>query len=161
MLDIVNKTMNLISKTIIPNREWIIKNDREKIGSISKTRKGFVFLRQGKKYNFKSLEQLDVDLSSETQSSTIDESSSFSIYDYPCNSRPFASVFNLKKKLPLFAKNNKTKSFYCAGFYVIKFRNKWIKSFCPKLITLERYPFYGPFKDQEQAKILLDNIEKS
>jgi hypothetical protein len=38
---------------------------------------------------------------------------------------------------------------------VIKFRKGWVKSFCPKLITLERYPFHGPFKSESEMKQML------
>jgi hypothetical protein len=70
-------------------------------------------------------------------------------------------MYNVKKKLPLFAKSDKSKSQYCAGYYVIKFRKGWVKSFCPKLITLERYPFQGPFKTESEMKSTLNIVNKS
>jgi len=45
-------------------------------------------------------------------------------------------------------------------FVVIKFRKGWVKSFCPKLITLERYPYFGPFKTENEMKITLNNMNK-
>ena len=72
------------------------------------------------------------------------------VYEYPCNSRPYNPIYNVKKKLPIYSKSSKSKSLYCAGHYVIKFRKGWVKSFCPKLITLNRYPFQGPFMTKEQ-----------
>jgi hypothetical protein len=49
---------------------------------------------------------------------------------------------------------------YCAGYYVIQFRKGWVKSFCPKLITLERYPYKGPFKTEEEMKTTLSQLSK-
>jgi len=46
----------------------------------------------------------------------------------------------------LFTKSPKSKSLYCAGYFIIRFEKGWVKSFCPKLITLERYEYKGPFK---------------
>jgi hypothetical protein len=55
----------------------------------------------------------------------------------------------------LFTKSNKSKSLYCAGYYIIGFDKGWVKSFCPKLITIERYQFKGPFKtDLEMRQAL-------
>ena len=52
----------------------------------------------------------------------------------------------LSRRLPLFTKSEKSKSLYCAGYYIIHFDKGWVKSFCPKLITVERYETRGPFK---------------
>ena len=89
------------------------------------------------------------------------EENTYSIYDFPCSSKPYEPVYNLKKKLPLFAKSSKSKSQYCAGYYVIKFRKGWVKSFCPKLITLERYPFHGPFKTEIEMRNTLNIVNKT
>ena len=41
----------------------------------------------------------------------------------------------------LFTKSKKSKSLYCAGYYIIKFDKGWVRSFCPKLVTLESYDY--------------------
>ena len=89
------------------------------------------------------------------------EPKSFFIYDYPCTSKPYVPVYNVKKKLPLYANSAKSKSQYCAGYYIIKFRKGWVKSFCPKLITLERYPYHGPFKTESEMRDQLNITNKS
>ena len=66
-----------------------------------------------------------------------------------------------KKKLPLFTKSKKSKSLYCAGYYIIKFEKGWVRSFCPKMLTLDRYPFKGPFRTQLEMKQELANANKS
>lgn len=158
--------INVISKVLIPNKEWILEDHGQKIGSISKRKKGYDFLKKGKKFEFKSLDEIKkelgisiVDSVSDSSTSSVEEE--FSIYDYPCSSKPFEPVFNVKQKLPLFAKSSKSKSQYCAGYYVIKFRKGWVKSFCPKLITLERYPYYGPYKTEAEMRAVLNTVNKS
>jgi hypothetical protein len=49
--------MNIISKVLIPNKEWIIEDQGEKIGSVAKLKKGYEFFRHGKKINFKDLKE--------------------------------------------------------------------------------------------------------
>jgi hypothetical protein len=158
--------MNFISKVVIPNKEWIIEDHGQKIGSVAKLKKGYEFFRRGQRINFKDLKALTDEfgftLAEGTKTSKFEiEPVSYKIYEFPCSSKPFEAVYNVKKKLPLFAKSAKSKSQYCAGYYVIKFRKGWVKSFCPKLITLERYPFHGPYKTEIEMKAMLNTVNKT
>jgi len=155
------------AKILIPNKEWVVTENQQKIGAITKDKKGYQFIHKGKSVGFKSLSdlktQLGIELFEENiKKKTVElENKSFVIYDFPCSSKPYESVYSVKEKLPLFAKSAKSKSRYCAGYYVIKFRKGWVKSFCPKLITLQRYSFYGPFKTETEMKATLNSINKS
>lgn len=158
--------MNFISKVVIPNKEWIIEDHGQKIGSVAKLKKGYEFFRRGQRINFKDLKELTDEFGvtlvegKKTPKFEI-EPVSYKIYEFPCSSKPYEAVYNVKKKLPLFAKSAKSKSQYCAGYYVIKFRKGWVKSFCPKLITLERYPFHGPYKTEVEMKAMLNTVNKT
>ena len=44
--------------------------------------------------------------------------------------------------------------------YIIKFEKGWVRSYCPKLLTLERYPFKGPFRTVLEMKTELANANK-
>jgi hypothetical protein len=61
----------------------------------------------------------------------------------------------------LFTKSNASKSLYCAGYYTIKFEKGWVRSFCPKLITIERYENKGPFKSEFEMKAVLSNAKSN
>ena len=159
--------MNSTAKVLVPNKEWLVTDNDQKIGAISKSKKGYIFHRNGKEVGFKNLAdikaQLGIVLFEEgIKRNTVDqENKGYVIYDYPCSSKPYEPVYSVKEKLPLYAKSAKSKSRYCAGFYIIKFRKGWVKSFCPKLITLQRYPYYGPFKTESEMKSTLNNVNKS
>jgi hypothetical protein len=58
-------------------------------------------------------------------------------------------VLDVQRYLPIYTKGAKSKSFFCAGYYIIRFSNTWVRAYCPKLITLNRYEYQGPFKTQE------------
>jgi hypothetical protein len=160
--------MNSTAKVLVPNKEWLVQDGRNKIGSISKIKKGYAFLRNGKQVNFNDLAEISAQFGvavfeekiKKVKSEQV-ENKNYAIYDFPCSSKPYDPMYNVKKKLPLFAKSDKSKSQYCAGYYVIKFRKGWVKSFCPKLITLERYPFQGPFKTESEMKSTLNIVNKS
>lgn len=156
----------MISKILIPNKEWILKNNDSKVGSISKNKKGFSFYRKGQKVPVKDIKEIQEQFgivldTTKNFSKELKDQTAYEIYNFPCSSKPFDAVYNLKKKLPLFAKSSKSKSRYCAGYYLIKFRKGWIKSFCPKLITLERYSYHGPFKTEQEVKLKLNTVNKN
>lgn len=71
---------------------------------------------------------------------------------FPTCSMPYNIEVNLKTGEWSFSKSKKSKSRFAAGYFVIKFNKKWIKSFCPKLITLDRYQHFGPYCTLDEAK---------
>lgn len=158
--------MNSTAKTLVPNKEWLIEADNIKIGSVSKAKKGYIFLRNGKSINFKNLAEVNAQFGVAIFEESIKKhkpepsTQGYVIYDYPCGSKPYDPVYNIKQKLPLYSKSSKSKSLFCAGYYVIKFQKGWRKAFCPKLITLERYPYKGPFKTEEEMKSQLTKVSK-
>jgi hypothetical protein len=145
-------------KVIIPNKSWLIENQGEKVGTLQKEKSGFTILNNGQKYevgNAKNvLDTLGIDMTELVKVKKIPTVKEITntVYDFLCSSKPFNPVYNVRKKLPIYAKSTKSKSQYCAGYYVIQFRKGWVKSFCPKLITLERYPFKGPFRTEQEMR---------
>lgn len=159
--------MSATAKVLVPNKTWIVNDQGTKIGTLNKEKKGYAFFRNGVKTPLQDIsevkEKFGADLfrdNIESIKSTSKLSDTKVIYDYPCSSRPYNPVYNVKKKLPIYAKSSKSKSLYCAGYYIIQFKKGWVKSFCPKLITLERYPYQGPFKNENEMKNALNQINK-
>jgi hypothetical protein len=155
--------MTTIAKPLIPNKSWLLETDGLKIGTLNKERSSYSILKNGQKISIGTVkdvkEKLGITFNEKQKSEKVSNPEN-SVYDFPCGSKPFGSVYNIRKKLPIYAKSTKSKSQYCAGYYVIKFRKGWVKSFCPKLITLERYPFHGPFKTEIEMKQILSTLSK-
>ena len=160
--------MSTTTKVLVPNKSWIIENNGTKIGTLNKEKKGYSFFQKGTKIEIKDLGEVKHHLG---LSNLEQETSKYvrvptksnvepNVYDYPCASRPHNPVYNIVKRLPIYAKSSKSKSLYCAGYYVIKFRKGWVKSFCPKLITLERYEYQGPFKTEAEMITILNTVGK-
>lgn len=155
--------MTTIAKPLIPNKSWLLETDGLKIGTLSKERSSYSILKNGKKISIGTVKDVKEKLGIiffDLGNSPKPEIKEHSVYDFPCGSKPFGSVYDIRKKLPIYAKSTKSKSQYCAGYYVIKFRKGWVKSFCPKLITLDRYPFHGPFKTEQEMRQMLTNLSK-
>jgi hypothetical protein len=155
--------MTTIAKPLIPNKSWLLETDGLKIGTLSKERSSYSILKNGTKITVGTVKDVKEKLGIvfyDTVKISKADSKEFAVYEFPCGSKPYGSVYDIRKRLPIYAKSTKSKSQYCAGYYVIKFRKGWVKSFCPKLITLDRYPFHGPYKTETEMKQALTNLSK-
>lgn len=156
---------DLHAKPIIDNKFWIVEKDGEKFATLRKNEDNKFIMSNAsgiKIYDKKS--DLTKDFGKEFFIAKIvkeaDRSLPSEVHGYPTNGLPHNSMFDIKRKLPLFTKSIDSKSLYCAGFYVIRFDKGWVKSFCPKLITLQRYTYRGPFKTEIEMKQVLSNVSR-
>lgn len=155
--------MTTIAKVLIPNKSWLLESNGFKIGTLNKLRSSYYILKNGQEVPIGNADDVREKLGivvTNINKNINTNLKEYTVYDFPCNSKPCGAVYNIKRKLPIYAKSNKSKSQYCAGYYVIKFRKGWVKSYCPKLITLDRYPFHGPFKSESEMKNMLSVINK-
>jgi hypothetical protein len=153
------------AKTIIDNKFWIVEKDGEKFATLRKGEDDrFILSNEAGIKIYETKENLTrefgkkfftVKIVKESENSGINE-----VQGYPTATKPHNAMFDIRKKLPLFTKSEDSKSLYCAGYYTIKFDKGWVKSFCPKKITLERYPYKGPFKTELEMKQVLNNVSK-
>jgi len=153
------------AKPIIDNKFWIIEEDGEKIATLRKNEDNrFVMSNEAGIKIYDTKESLTKEFGKKFFVVKIIKESSDSlsneVHGYPTSAEPHNTMFDIRKKLPLFTKSGDSKSLYCAGYYVIKFDKGWVKSFCPKKITLERYPYQGPFKTELEMKQVLSNVSK-
>jgi hypothetical protein len=166
------KMTEVYTKPLVDGKFWLVEAEGEKLGTLTKEKKGYSFMRQGRKVDIADLavfqtlfgititeEQLKKEKLSKTKSE-VKKEEIYTIYDFPCSSKPYNPVYDVRQKLPIYSKSDKSKSQYCAGYYIIKFRKGWVKSFCPKLITLERYDNRGPFKNEIEMRTMLNIMNK-
>ena len=151
--------MTIKARTILKDKFWIMENNGERVGTLSINEDKYMFSSpEGTKYfdSERALKKVfgkDFIINEVTEQTI--KSNEKLVYGYPTSSEPFNPLYDVKRKLPLFTKSEKSKSLYCAGYYIIHFDKGWVKSFCPKLITVERYESQGPFKtDLEMRQAL-------
>jgi hypothetical protein len=153
------------AKPIIDNKFWIVEQDGEKCATLRKDDENrFVLSNELGVKIFENkkglLEQFGEDffVAKIIQEST--DSLPNEVHGYSTKSNPYNPMYDIKKRLPLFTKSEESKSLYCAGYYIILFNKGWTKAYCPKLITLQRYPYQGPFKTEIEMKQVLSNVSK-
>jgi hypothetical protein len=153
------------AKPIIDNKFWIVEEDGEKIATLRKNDDNkFVMSNELGIKIYETKESLTrqfgkdffvAKILKEASDAGINE-----VHGFPSSCTPHNAMFDIRKKLPLFTKSKDSKSVYCAGYYCIKFDKGWVKSHCPKLITLQRYEYQGPFKTEIEMKQVLANVSK-
>lgn len=155
--------MTIKAKAILENKFWIVEDEGVRIGTLAKSDEGFVVTAKGQIEFYKSESQLKKKFGKNFLIANISNKKNNlkDVQGYPTRSTPYNSMFDIKRKLPLFTKSEKSQSVYCAGYYLIKFNVNWLKSFCPKLITIERNEYLGPFKTEFEMKVALSNVSKS
>ena len=153
------------AKTIIDNKFWIVEQQGTRIGTLRKNEENiFVFSNENGIKTFRSKESLYQQFGKDFFVAKIvkeaDNAEPNEIHGFPTSTKPHNSMYDIQRKLPLFTKSKDSKSLYCAGYYTIRFEKGWVKSFCPKLITLQRYGYKGPFKTDLEMKQVLSNVNK-
>lgn len=154
--------MSLIfAKPLIPNKEWIIETDGKKVGTLSKEKSGYVFFANGTKVEFHDLKEVEEAMQLQVEvPSTVKLAKTKEVYGYETKTIPHNPLYDVQRKLPIYTKSAKSTSRHCAGHYIIKFPKGWVKSHCPKLITLERYPYRGPFHTDAEVRIELSKAHR-
>lgn len=144
--------MSLLAKSIVKNKCWIVEQDGKKFGTILANEQGVTLVHGNNREHFANLKLLKnkYNIVVDRGVTVKPSKSEHTVYGYPCEYRAHNPLWEVQKRLPIFTKGSKSKSYFCAGYYIVKFNNGWVKSFCPKLITLNRYPFKGPFKTQDE-----------
>lgn len=152
----------LIATPVVKGKFWIVEEDGKKVATIQSSPAGVAYVEQEKREKFVSINLLkakhNISFTKAKSSKTTPKINEVS--SYPCDSTPHNALFDVTKKLPVYTKSNKSKSFYCAGFYLIKFNSSFIREFCPKLISLNRYEFRGPFHSKTEADLFLQELNK-
>lgn len=155
--------MSIKAKPVLDDKFWIVEDEGVRVGTLSKNDEGFVVTQKGKIEFYKSENQLKKKFGKNFLVAKIagETVNSRDVHGYPTRTTPYNSMYDIKRNLPLFTKSSKSKSVYCAGYYLIKFNVNWLKSYCPKLITVERNEYVGPFKTEFEMKAALSNVNRT
>ena len=167
-------TTNLLKRTqdtmtelratpVVKNKFWIVKQDGEKVGNIQAVEEGgFVYVHNNQREQYPTIKllkkQYNITFDKTVPKLKPSEKETDQVYGWPTNVKPFNNLYDVTRKLPIFTKTTKSKSYFCAGYYIVKFNDSWTKAFCPKLITLQRYSFCGPYHTKEQMQEQLRNV---
>lgn len=145
----------LEAKPIIKDKLWVVKKGKNQVATIQSIHgsSNVVLVVEGARKKYPSVNVLkknhNIVFDSKVQEPAEPK---FNVCGYPTDARPYAGIYDVEQGYPIYTKSETSKSYYCAGYYLVQYKNKWIKEFCPKLLTLDRNPNKGPFDSMTQCK---------
>ena len=163
--NIKEKNMSVIyAKPIVDGKFWIVEQDGSKIATLHKKENNkFILSSTSGEVMFNKKQDLTKQFGEgfflNSSKVKVTQSEPNECHGFATSVQPYNSMYDVRRRLPLFTKSNASKSLYCAGYYIIKFNKGWVKSFCPKVITLERNEYKGPFKTEFEMKQVLANAK--
>ena len=134
---------------IVKNKFWLVTDNDVKIGTVKSSHRGLTYIHGETEERFATVKLLKdkYNISFETYKSPVVAETNYDVYGYPTGKHvPYNKLWHVQLGVPVFTKDEKSRSYYCAGYYLIKERKKTKLHFCPKIIMLERNKFEGPFK---------------
>ena len=144
---------------------WLVINDENDIGVLNQTQDNYVFIGDNIKISFKSKNEVKEHFGKMPKSNNdidnVEHDKHVFVQGYPINyTNPvMITKDELDTNIPIFAKTMKKDVIYCAGYFAVYFEKGWAKTFCPKLITVEKYKTLGPYKTQEELNTNLKNYK--
>ena len=147
MLDI----QKIRAKSIVKDEYWILQKNNIKVGQIKalSNNKIEVQIHGNKAGTFDSLEEMkNSGMFEFVEMPRINNEPTNEVHGYQADGIAYNAVWNVQYSLPLYTQTDDSKSWFAAGYYKININGTWIVKFCPKLITLQRNEYKGPFKEQ-------------
>jgi hypothetical protein len=135
---------------VIADRYWILKKDNRKVGQIEAQDDGYTVKISNTVTKYKTIKMLDRDIEfvPAVESTPNPENQ---VYGYDTGQRVFNPMWDIQQRLPLFTQEENSKSWFAAGWYYVKKHRVWKMVQNPKLITLQRYSYQGPYHTKEEA----------
>lgn len=142
----------ITAKPVIDKQFWILKEDDRKVGNIQAVDSGYQLTINNKIVNYKTIPMLvrreQIEFEKPTKPAKVPTNL---VHGYSVAGKIFNPLWDVKHKLPLYTKEEKSKSWFAAGWYRVKQHRNWKVVQNPKLITLQRYAYQGPFHSKEEA----------
>lgn len=138
------------AKTVIQDKFWIVEQNGSKIGTLKSESDKYVLYN-----NHNSKETVYNDL----QDFVVEDKKSKTfindvVYGYPANTEQ-AHEIDLLDNVPVFKKTATSSVYVAAGYYCLLFPMGWRPSFCPRVETLKKYTYAGPFKTESDMNLAL------
>ena len=148
--DLKDIKVTIHAKPIVKDQFWVLTADDKRVGEINKASKGYKLKIGDAVFNYKNVSRIKANVNIRfDRQITAKQKEENQVHDYPTDAKPFNGVWSLQQKAPIFTKEENSKSWFAAGWYLVKQNKIWRQDFCPKLITLQRYDNRGPYKCQK------------
>jgi hypothetical protein len=149
--------MTLIAKPIIKDQYWVVTDGENKVGNVIADSSGFEVKLNGDLTHFSKVDEIQTKTKIRFEPVKPNKKPlSLPYPEYPTPENVWNSVLDVKRKLHLFTQTEKSKCYHVAGWFVMNQNDVETVEFCPKYIFIQRYPYKGPFKTEEEARTAIN-----
>jgi hypothetical protein len=153
-------TTTLKAKPILKDKFWIVEQDGQQVATIQAVPNGVVLVNGSTRTRYPNIRVLSrscgVKLDRAVKAAP--PSPVGTVYGFPVDVEiPYNTLYNVARRVPVYTKTAKSKSMFCAGYYLIQHEHRWVETFCPKLITINRYPYLGPYYSEDDMLAALEH----
>ena len=149
--------MNLVAKPIVKGEYWVVTDGDKKVGNVVADGTGFEVKLNGNIAHFKNTKAIEKQVNIEFENIKKQPVTESPFGEFPTTSKIYNSILDIKRKLHLFTKTQKSKCYHVAGWFSITQGNGKTVVFCPKYIFIQRYEYQGPFKTKIEAQELINS----
>jgi hypothetical protein len=148
----------VIARPVLKNKFWIVESAGVKTATIQACDEGgVVYVHNAGRERFPSIRLLQKRYNIKfvkSEASVVDDPKT-DVLGYPADGEVFNEMLEVQRKLPIYTREAKSRSYFCAGYYVVNQNTEWNVQHCPKLITLNRHKYAGPFMTEYEAQLAL------
>ena len=150
----------LIAKPIIKDQYWVVVDGDRKVGNVQANSAGYEVILNGSTVQFNNTAEIKKTTKINFEPMKSNQTRAQMPYpEYPTPTKTYNNIFDLKRKLHVFTKTAKSKCYHVAGWFTINQTGTAEAVFCPKYIFVQRYPYQGPFKTQDEALTAINNTD--
>jgi hypothetical protein len=145
----------ILAKPVVENQYWILKKNNRKIGQLEVTENGNCIIKiHDNVVSYKTVKMAREAVNIEFEpAEKVTPVPANLVYGHDVEGAVHNPLWDVKRRLPLFTRDTKSKSWFAAGWYRMRQHRKWKIVQHPKLISLERYEYQGPFISKEEANV--------
>ncbi len=106
--------MEFVAKPVLEDKFWILEDNGQKVGTIRSNENGVTLQVGSENQTFKALEELTqkISVSFSGKELVTSEKKEYLVHDFPCKTKPYNGIYDLKRKLPLYTKTEASQSFF-------------------------------------------------
>ena len=157
----------------ITEKSWLVLTDDglQRVALLSEQKDKLVLIAKGAKTPFANREEVIAFFKEDVFNNLIQQPIKKENIEHFINGHPvdFDNPYEVKDdsepaianpNLPLYTKTVKSSVYYAAGYYCLEFPKGWMPAFCPKLSTLDKYQYEGPYKTDKEMKFILTKLRR-
>jgi len=148
----------LIAKPIIQDQYWVVTDGERKVGNVVANSAGYEVKLNGSFLQCNNTDEIKAKTNIKFESIKFTNKVEIPYIDLPTPEEKYNYMYDVKRKLHLFTTDTKSKCLRVAGYFVMNINGTISVELCPKYIFIQRYPYYGPYKTEDEAIAKLNTL---